>query len=41
MIGADETEEMTQFYVINSTAKSVRTDLALDLLKQRAENDPG
>lgn len=40
MIGADETEEMTQFYVVNSTAKSVRTDLALDLLKQRAENDP-
>jgi DGQHR domain-containing protein len=40
MLGADETEEMTQFYVVNSTAKSVRTDLALDLLKQRAENDP-
>jgi DGQHR domain-containing protein len=40
MLGADLTEEMTQFYVVNSTAKSVRTDLALDLLKQRAENDP-
>lgn len=40
MIGAGETEEMTQFYVVNSTAKSVRTDLAFDLLKQRAENDP-
>ena len=40
MLGADEIEEMTQFYVVNSTAKSVRTDLALDLLKQRAENDP-
>jgi DGQHR domain-containing protein len=40
MVGADDTEEMTQFYVVNSTAKSVRTDLALDLLKQRAENDP-
>jgi DGQHR domain-containing protein len=40
MIGADELEEMKQFYVVNSTAKSVRTDLALDLLKQRAENDP-
>lgn len=38
--GADEIEEMTQFYVVNLTAKSVRTDLALDLLKQRAENDP-
>ena len=31
---------MEQFYVVNSTAKSVRTDLAYDLLKQRAENDP-
>lgn len=40
MLGADEFEEMTQFYVVNSTAKSVRTDLALDLLKQRAEGDP-
>ena len=40
MLGADELEEMKQFYVVNSTAKSVRTDLALDLLKQRAENDP-
>jgi DGQHR domain-containing protein len=40
MIGADEMEEMQQFYVVNSTAKSVRTDLALDLLKQQAESDP-
>jgi DGQHR domain-containing protein len=40
MLGADEHEEMKQFYVVNSTAKSVRTDLALDLLKQQAENDP-
>jgi DGQHR domain-containing protein len=40
MLGADELEEMTQFYVVNSTAKSVRTDLAFDLLKQRAEADP-
>jgi DGQHR domain-containing protein len=40
MLGAGEIEEMTQFYVVNSTAKSVRTDLALDLLKQRAEADP-
>ena len=31
---------MEQFYVVNSTAKSVRTDLAYDLLKQQAENDP-
>ncbi|MEA2394614.1 MAG: hypothetical protein QOJ82_2505 [Solirubrobacteraceae bacterium] len=40
MLGADEREEMEQFYVVNSTAKSVRTDLAFDLLKQRAETDP-
>jgi DGQHR domain-containing protein len=40
MLGASEVEEMEEFYVVNSTAKSVRTDLALDLLKQRAENDP-
>jgi DGQHR domain-containing protein len=40
MLGASESEEMSQFYVVNSTAKSVRTDLALDLLKQQAENDP-
>jgi DGQHR domain-containing protein len=39
MLGADELEEMWQFYVVNSTAKSVRTDLALDLLKQQAESD--
>ena len=30
---------MEQFYVVNSTAKSVRTDLAYDLLKRRASND--
>ena len=40
VIGADEHQEMEQFYVVNSTAKSVRTDLAYDLLKQQAENDP-
>jgi hypothetical protein len=41
MSGASERQEMGQFYVVNSTAKSVRTDLAYDLLKQRAESDPG
>lgn len=41
MLGALEQEEVRQFYVVNSTAKSVRTDLALDLLKQRAETEPG
>lgn len=40
VLGANEHEEMEQFYVVNSTAKSVRTDLAYDLLKQQAENDP-
>lgn len=40
MLGATEVEEMEQFYVVNSTAKSVRTDLAYDLLKQRAESNP-
>jgi DGQHR domain-containing protein len=40
MLGGSEREEIKQFYVVNSTAKSVRTDLAFDLLKQRAESDP-
>jgi DGQHR domain-containing protein len=40
MVGADVRQEMEQFYVVNSNAKSVRTDLAMDLLKQRAESDP-
>lgn len=39
MIGADLREEINQFYVVNTTAKSVKTDLALDLLKHRAETD--
>ena len=40
MIGADENQEMEQFHVVNSNAKSVPTDLAFDLLKARAERDP-
>ncbi|MEH6717534.1 MAG: DGQHR domain-containing protein [Aurantimonas endophytica] len=40
MLGATEEQEMDQFYIVNSKAKSVRTDLAYELLKQRAENDP-
>jgi len=40
MLGATEAEEMEQFHVVNSSAKSVPTDLALDLLKHRTENDP-
>lgn len=39
MLGADENEEMDQFYVVNSKAKSVRTDLAYALLKERADRD--
>lgn len=39
MLGATEYQEMRQFYVVNSTAKSVRTDLAFDLLKQQADSD--
>jgi hypothetical protein len=39
MIGATEEEEMDQFYIVNSKAKSVRTDLALLLLRERALKD--
>ena len=39
MIGAREREEVNQFYIVNTTAKSVKTDLAFDLLKQRADAD--
>ena len=39
MIGADEDKEMEQFYIVNSNAKSVSTDLALDLLRKRAESN--
>jgi DGQHR domain-containing protein len=41
MVGADENEEMEQFYQVNSNAKAVRTDLAYALLKKRAENEDG
>ncbi len=40
MVGADESQEMEQFHVVNSNAKSVPTDLALELLRARAANDP-
>ena len=39
MLGANEEEEMKQFYVVNSTAKAVRTDLAFALLKRRMEHE--
>jgi len=41
MVGADEDEEMEQFYQVNSNAKAVRTDLAYALLKKRAETEEG
>ena len=41
MIGAGEEEEVNQFYIVNSTAKSVKTDLALALLKTRVDADHG
>ena len=40
MLGANEEEEMTEFYVVNSNAKSVRVDLAYELLSKRSEMDP-
>ena len=40
MVGADESQEMEQFHVVNSNAKSVPTDLALELLRARAASDP-
>lgn len=39
MLNASTSEEVHQFYVVNTTAKSVKTDLALDLLRHRAEAD--
>ena len=39
-LAADAREEMKQFYIVNSTAKSVKTDLALALLRTRSEEDP-
>ncbi len=39
-LDADDREEMKQFYVVNSTAKSVKTDLALALLRTITEGDP-
>lgn len=41
LLGADEDEEMAQFYIVNSTAKAVRTDLAYALIKKRAETEDG
>lgn len=40
LLGGGEFEEMEEFYVVNSNAKSISTGLAFDLLKQRAESSP-
>jgi DGQHR domain-containing protein len=39
MLGANEEEEMEQFYAVNANSKSVPTGLAFDLLKQQASNN--
>jgi DGQHR domain-containing protein len=39
-LGLDELDEMTEFYEVNTNAKSVRTDLAWQLLKEMADKDP-
>jgi DGQHR domain-containing protein len=38
MLGGSEDQEMDQFYIVNSKAKSVRTDLAYELLSRRAQD---
>jgi DGQHR domain-containing protein len=38
-LGADDREEMKQFYIVNSTAKAVKTDLALTLLRKRTDSE--
>lgn len=38
--GADESTEMAQFHIVNSNAKSVKTDLAYALIKARAQRFP-
>jgi len=39
-LGLTEVQEMTEFYEVNTNAKSVRTDLAWSLLKAMADEDP-
>ena len=39
-LGLTNIEEMTEFYEVNTNAKSVRTDLAWSLLKAMADQDP-
>lgn len=39
-LGLATAEEMKEFYEVNQNAKSVKTDLAWELLRQMAEDDP-
>lgn len=39
-LGLDTTDELKEFYEVNTNAKSVKTDLAWQLLTRMAENDP-
>ncbi len=39
-LGLDDVEEMREFYMVNTNAKSVKTDLAWELLRKMAEDDP-
>src|SRR5438067_1479293 len=39
-LGLSEFEEMREFYEVNTNAKSVKTDLAWELLRQMALVDP-
>lgn len=41
LLGASENQERRHFHVVNSTSKRVPTDLTLDLLRQRADAEPG
>jgi DGQHR domain-containing protein len=39
-LGLNEVEEMKEFFEVNNNAKSVKVDLAWELLRKMAENDP-
>lgn len=39
-LGLEDVEEMKEFYQVNTNAKSVKTDLAWELLRQMAQRDP-
>jgi DGQHR domain-containing protein len=39
-VGLDTPEEMKEFYEVNQNAKAVKTDLAWELLRKMAEDDP-